>query len=109
MEKNPNTNTFEKKLKKYFDTKLDAIKDQFTEKNGRLARRMKTDAQPKLCYSYDQVQHDLNNSTVAQLDDLLMLIKKQSIKKALEMIRNLIVDIKSRNKLIITGDKSPDG
>lgn len=45
-----NINTLVKELKKYFHTKLDAIKDQFTEENEKLAMRTKIDPQPKLRY-----------------------------------------------------------
>ena len=69
--------------------------DQFKEKNKKFAKRIKADAQTKSRYRNNQVQYDLNNSTVAQLDDL----SKLRIKKALEMIKNLMEDIKSRNEL----------
>ena len=96
-----------KELKKYFHIKLSAIKEQFTEENEKLAKRIEIDLQPKLLYRSNQVQYELGNSAVAQLDDLLKLLKKQSIKKTLKMRKNLTVDIKSRNKLITIADKSP--
>ena len=74
MEKT-NTNTLVKELKKHFDMKLNAIKDQdqFKKKNKKFAKRIKADAQTKSRYRSNQVQYDLNNSTVAQLDDLSKL------------------------------------
>lgn len=54
------------------------------------------------------MQHEFHSFTVAQLD-VSELIKKQSIKKAPKMIKNLIVDIKCRNKLINPPDKLPGG
>ena len=54
------------------------------------------------------MQHEFHSFTVAQLD-VSELIKKQSIKKAPKMIKNLIVDIKCRNKLIKPADKLPGG
>ena len=55
--------------------KLNAIKDQdqFKKKNKKFAKRIKADAQTKSRYRSNQVQYDLNNSTVAQLDDLSKL------------------------------------
>lgn len=50
------------------------------EENEKLAKRIKTDPQPKLLYRSNQVQYEFNNSTVAQLDDVSNLLKK-SIKK----------------------------
>ena len=53
--------------------------DQFKEKNKKFAKRIKADAQTKSRYRNNQVQYDLNNSTVDQLDDLAKLrIKKGS-------------------------------
>ena len=40
---NPDTRTSIKELKKYFDTKLDPIKNQFTEENEKLAKRITID------------------------------------------------------------------
>ena len=40
---NPNTDALVKELKKYFDTKLDAKKHQFTNENEKLAKIIKTD------------------------------------------------------------------
>ena len=70
-----NTNTLVKELKKHFDTKLNAIKDQdqFKKNNKKFAKRIKVNAQTKSRYRSIQVQYDLNNSTVAQLDDLSKL------------------------------------
>ena len=56
-----------KELKKYFNTKLDAIKDQFTEKNEKLAKRTNIDPQLKLHNRSNKVQYEFNNFTVAQL------------------------------------------
>ena len=80
--KKTNTNTLVKGLKKkHTDTKLDAIKDQdrVTKKNKKFVKRIKTDALTKSRCRSNQVHYDLNNSTVAQLDDLPKLpIKKGS-------------------------------
>ena len=51
------------------------------EENEKLAKRIKTDPQPKLPYTSNQVQYEFNNSTVTQLDDVSNLLKKKSIKK----------------------------
>ena len=40
---NPDTRTSIKELEKYFDTKLDPIKDQFTEENEKLVKRITID------------------------------------------------------------------
>ena len=65
-----------KELKKYFHIKLSAIKEQFTEENEKLAKRIEIDLQPKLLYRSNQVQYQLGNSAVALLDDLLKLLKR---------------------------------
>ena len=58
-EENPNTETSIKELKKYFDTKPDPIKDQFTEENEKLVKRIKIVSQPKLRYRMIRYNMDL--------------------------------------------------
>ena len=57
-EENLNTNTLVKELNNYFDTKLDAMKDQFMEENEKLAKRIKIDAQAK--YATEVMKYNMN-------------------------------------------------
>ena len=57
-EENLNTNTLVKELNNYFDTKLDAMKDQFMEENEKLAKRIKIDAQAN--YATEVMKYKMN-------------------------------------------------
>ena len=60
-------------------THMSIIKNM--EENEKLAKRTKTDPQPKLPCRSNQVQYEFNISTVTQLDDVSNLLKKKSMKK----------------------------
>lgn len=92
-------------IKNYFDSKFSSLKKELQSKKPSQKRKREHEFKHKS----NKKQFEFNSKLLEDLEDLSKLAAEGSKRRSSKMIKRIIEDINSRNKLIRMADKSPAG
>ena len=95
-------------FKVYFDNKLGELKSELVQEQDSLTKKLKGDVSLKFKREGNKIQHKFNEEIVSELNKLLKFVPL-SESHVIQLISNLVENVKGRNKLIRIADTSTGG